>query len=277
LPPEYWHDTRLGIPALLTDQLVLPPKVAELIDADVQRTFPNCPAFQDEGGPDQLRRVLRSLASNDTELGYCQSLNFIAAVFIMVLRNEGAAVLAVQQLFVKLGTRMWYTDGMRQLRADTCVLEDLLQERLTSVYRVLRTYKFDLLFVTSKWFLCLFATTLEGEALKRVWDVMLCDGIEAVFRVAFAMLAERSQEILQAKSRDELNHMLQGFQSEAASPDSIIRAAYDPARIGSISRTELASRRREAAKRVTSDDTRAEMRNQHFWRGGVRPASVLAR
>merc|ERR1712008_157062 len=132
---------------------------------DVQRTFPNCPAFQEEGGPDQLRRVLRSLAANDTELGYCQSLNFIAGVFVMVLRDERAAVLAVQQLFVKLGTRMWYTDGMRQLRADTCVLEDLLQERLTGVFRVLRRYKFDLLFVTSKWFLCLFATTLEGEAL----------------------------------------------------------------------------------------------------------------
>merc|ERR1712008_60324 len=244
---------------------------------DVQRTFPNCPAFQEEGGPDQLRRVLRSLAANDTELGYCQSLNFIAGVFVMVLRDERAAVLAVQQLFVKLGTRMWYTDGMRQLRADTCVLEDLLQERLTGVFRVLRRYKFDLLFVTSKWFLCLFATTLEGEALKRVWDVMLSDGIEAVFRVAFAMLAERSHAILRANSRDELNHVLQGFQSDPASPDSVVRAAYDPARIGSISRTELASRRREAAKRVTSDDTRAEMRNTHLWRGGVRPASVLAR
>merc|ERR1712061_443713 len=98
--------------------------------ADVARTFPNCSAFQNIGGPDQLRRVLRALALSDTELGYCQSLNFIAAIFIIVLHDEHRALVAVQHLLTKLGTRGWYTDGMCQLRADTAVLDDIIRERL---------------------------------------------------------------------------------------------------------------------------------------------------
>eukprot|EP00419_Tripos_fusus_P007204 CAMPEP_0172670614 /NCGR_PEP_ID=MMETSP1074-20121228/10405_1 /TAXON_ID=2916 /ORGANISM="Ceratium fusus, Strain PA161109" /LENGTH=470 /DNA_ID=CAMNT_0013487547 /DNA_START=42 /DNA_END=1454 /DNA_ORIENTATION=+ len=273
---EDWHDARLAVPVLLTDDAALPHGVAELIEADVQRTFPSCPDFQKAGGSDQLRRVLRSLAASDTELGYCQSLNFIAAIFIMVLRNESAALLSVQQLLVKLGTRTWYTDGMRQLRADTCVLEDLLQERLPAVHRTMRACRFDLLFVTSKWFLCLFATTLEGETLRRVWDILLCDGIEVVFRIAFALLAQRSEAIVRAKSMDDLIHMFQETLPET-SPDQLIQSAYNPSLIGAINRSELASRRRSKVKAVSSGDTRAEMRNRHLWRGGVRPASVLAR
>jgi len=276
LNSEDWHDARLSVPVLLMDDAALPHGVAELIEADVQRTFPMCPVFQKAGGSDQLRRVLRSLAASDTELGYCQSLNFIAGIFIMVLRNESAALLAVQQLLVKLGTRTWYTDGMRQLRADTCVLEDLLQERLPAVHRKIRACRFDLLFVTSKWFLCLFATTLEGETLRRVWDVLLCDGVEVVFRVAFVLLAQRSEAIVRAKSMDDLIHMFQET-LPLTSPEQLIQSAYNPSLIGAINKQELANRRRQAVKAVSSGDTRAEMRNRHLWRGGVRPASVLAR
>jgi len=276
LNSEDWHDARLSVPVLLMDDAALPHGVAELIEADVQRTFPMCPVFQKAGGSDQLRRVLRSLAASDTELGYCQSLNFLAAIFIMVLRNESAALLAVQQLLVKLGTRTWYTDGMRQLRADTCVLEDLLQERLPAIHRKMQACKFDLLFVTSKWFLCLFTTTLAGETLRRVWDVLLCDGIEVVFRVAFVMLAQRSEAIVRAKSMDDLIDMFQEPLPET-SPEQLIQSAYNPSLIGAINKQELANRRRQAVKAVSSGDTRAEMRNRHLWRGGVRPASVLAR
>jgi hypothetical protein len=250
--------------------------VADLIEADVLRTFPTHVEFQATGGPDRLRRVLRALALSDVELGYCQSLNFIAAVFIMVLRDERAAFNAVRQLLVKLGTRCWYTDGMKQLRADTMVLEGLVRDRLPAVYKSFQTHRFDILFVCSKWFLCLFATSLEGEALRRVWDVMLCDGIEAVFRVAFAILEQNSEEIVRAKSMDDLIHMFQELQPDP-NPEILIQSAYNSALIGPISRSDLAQRRKQAAAKVSSDDTRAEMRNQHFWRGGVRPASVLAR
>jgi len=194
----------------------------------------------------------------------------------MALLNETAAVLAVRQLLVKLGTRSWYTDGMRQLRADTLVLEEILKERLPGVQSAFRAQKFELLFLCSKWFLALFATTLEGETLCRVWDVLLCDGIEVVFRVAFALLHRHAEAIVKATDIDELMWLFQERQSDWT-PEALLRAAFNPALMGSIGRAELAQRRKKAFERISQIEMSAEIRNVIIWRGGVRPASALAR
>lgn len=201
---------------------------------------------------------------------------FLLLLCLIVLRDEHVALRATRQLLVKLGTRTWYTDGMRQLRADTLVMDDLIKDKLPRLHEVFRIHKFDLLLVCSKWFLCLFATVLEGDALVRVWDVILCDGIEAVFRIAVALFAQYAEQACRATSVDDLIFLFQDARSEAK-PEALIRSAYDPVSIGSISRADLAQRRQQAVKKVSSDDTRAEMRNHQYWRGGVRPASILNR
>lgn len=189
-----------------------PQPILDVIEADVSRTFPNHEGFKQMRGPEKLRRLLIDLAIRDTELGYCQSLNFIAAIFLMTLQNELAARMAVEKLIVKLGTRCWYTDGMKQLRADTLVLEDMIRERLPAVHNSLRIHKFDLIFTTSKWFMCLFASTLEEEVLRRVWDVLLGDGIEAVFRISLALFAMQAKAITQIRSPDDLIFLMQDWQ-----------------------------------------------------------------
>eukprot|EP00927_Polykrikos_kofoidii_P073722 TRINITY_DN6973_c0_g1_i2.p1 TRINITY_DN6973_c0_g1~~TRINITY_DN6973_c0_g1_i2.p1 ORF type:complete len:391 (-),score=69.97 TRINITY_DN6973_c0_g1_i2:101-1273(-) len=259
-----------------TEDAELPDSIVDLIEADVLRTFSTSREFEGVGGPDSLRRVLRRMVVTDIELGYCQSMNFLAAIFIMVLRDESAALNAVRQVLVKLGTRSWYMDGMLQLRGDTAVLEDLIQCRLPVLHKAFKKHQFDLLIVSSKWFLCLFATALEGEALRRVWDVVLCDGIEAVFRISLALLAQHTQAASEAKSVDDLILLFQ-MAPPLVSAEDILKAAYDPKLVGNISRSELAQQRQQASRKVSSDDTRAEMRSHHLWRGGVRPASVLSR
>merc|ERR1719231_936047 len=131
---------------------------------------------------------------------------------------------------------------MKQLRADTIVLEGLIQEWLPNVHATLAFHKFDMVFVSSKWFLCLFTTVLEGEAIKRVWDVLLADGIEAVFRVSLALLARKESAIVSATSYDDLIFMFQEGQADIDS-DELLRAAYDPSLIGGLRRADLSKRR----------------------------------
>lgn len=253
-----------------------PQSLLDVIEADVARTFPNHEGFKQVGGAEKLRRVLIDLALKDEELGYCQSLNFIAAIFLMALQSELSARMAVEKLIMKLGTRCWYTDGMKQLRADTLVLEDMIRDRLPAVHTSLRNHKFDLIFVTSKWFMCLFASTLEEEVLRRVWDVLLGDGIEAVFRISLTLFAFQAKAITQIQSQDDLIFLMQDWQPDC-SAEALLQKAYDPALVGSLSRAELARRRREAADKISTAETRYEMRKEHYRRGGVRPASILAR
>mmetsp|Transcript_48769 Transcript_48769/g.105051 ORF Transcript_48769/g.105051 Transcript_48769/m.105051 type:complete len:639 (-) Transcript_48769:42-1958(-) len=243
--------------------------VNEQIEVDVLRTLPYDSDFQEMGGPNMLRRVLRSLAVLDLELGYCQSMNFLAATFLLVFRDETLALHAVKQLLTKLNTRCWYTDGMLQLRGDTIVLEGLIKERLPQVDAMLRRHRFDLLFLTSKWFMCLFSTVLQGETLKRVWDTMLSDGIETVFRVSLAMLHLGSEQIVRTSTHDDLIFLFQGWDLQVE-PKVLISAAYDPQVVGTLSRSELSQRRKVAATKVTAVDARDILRSSRASRGGRR-------
>jgi hypothetical protein len=87
------------------------------IEKDILRTFPKHHLFRQENattssclqdddkqasvdvvegeGCAKLRRVLRAYSQYDSEVGYCQGMNFIAAMFLMFLREEEAFWLLV--------------------------------------------------------------------------------------------------------------------------------------------------------------------------------------
>ncbi len=92
--------------------------VFKAIDKDILRTFPKHHLFRQENttsscrlqgddkednqveivegeGCAKLRRVLRAYSQYDSEVGYCQGMNFIAAMFLMFLSEEEAFWLLV--------------------------------------------------------------------------------------------------------------------------------------------------------------------------------------
>jgi hypothetical protein len=68
----------------------VPVRVHEDIEKDVYRTFPENALFQTQAGRDALRRVLLAFAAYEPEIGYCQSLNFIAGTLLLFLTESDA-------------------------------------------------------------------------------------------------------------------------------------------------------------------------------------------
>jgi TBC1 domain family member 2A len=57
--------------------------VADQISRDLKRTFPfNC-IIKSEFGQEKLRRVLGAFSERNERIGYCQSMNFIAAMLLV--------------------------------------------------------------------------------------------------------------------------------------------------------------------------------------------------
>jgi hypothetical protein len=58
------------------------------IDLDVGRTFPEHPFFRKEEGLAKLRTVLIAYAGHNPDIGYCQSMNYIAGLLILVMDRD---------------------------------------------------------------------------------------------------------------------------------------------------------------------------------------------
>ena len=67
-------------------------KFLEIIEKDLDRTFPHHILFQDRTGigQDSMRRVLRAYASYDPDVGYCQGMGFVAGTLLMYMPAEEA-------------------------------------------------------------------------------------------------------------------------------------------------------------------------------------------
>lgn len=68
----------------------LDPKVRDDIEKDVSRTFPEHAMFHSREGLGALRKLLFAYALHNPEVGYCQSLNFIAGMMLLFMDQEDA-------------------------------------------------------------------------------------------------------------------------------------------------------------------------------------------
>jgi hypothetical protein len=72
----------------------VPAAVLNQIDADVRRTCPEHDTFRRAGGLARLRRVLVACADTLPEVGYTQSMNFVASLLLLVCDSSPSAVSA---------------------------------------------------------------------------------------------------------------------------------------------------------------------------------------
>ena len=56
----------------------------------MSRTFPDMSKFETEDGIGPLRRVLVAFSWDNTSIGYCQSMNFVCAIFLLFMEEEEA-------------------------------------------------------------------------------------------------------------------------------------------------------------------------------------------
>ncbi|RLN49058.1 hypothetical protein BBJ28_00011465 [Nothophytophthora sp. Chile5] len=197
------QNAKESYPALV-ERLHTLSKCAEMdIEKDLPRTFPV--ALRDsmrrsqelEPGSDkfgELRRVLQAYSLRNPAIGYCQSMNFLAAVLLQQMAEEEAFwVLAA---IVEELTPQYHTRTMAGSRADQRVFSDLVTQKLPLLARHLRVLGVDFEPFTLKWFLCLFLNTLPFEPVLRIWDVFFCEGSHVLLRVGLALLKLNQPRIL---------------------------------------------------------------------------------
>jgi hypothetical protein len=202
------------------------------IERDIHRTkLKGSRLFAERTGHKKLRRVLYAFAVRRSEIGYCQAMNFVAAVFLIHMSEETAfwALTSVVEDLIP----DYYSTDMIGVRRDSQVFARYLQSKLPTLHAHLSRLNFMYEPLIMNWFLQLFVNTLPFHTALRVWDVFLHEGVKVLFRIGVAIMKELEPKLLVTEDFGTLFTMLtegidlqrDGQQSSKAARERMVQAA----------------------------------------------------
>eukprot|EP00947_MAST-08B_sp_MAST-8B-sp1_P003729 g3729.t1 len=163
------------------------------VEKDVHRTVID-PVFLSPAGRAKLRRVLVACAWHLPHVGYCQSMNVLAAFLLLHLDEEEAFwSLAV---LVQLLLPSYFEPRMRGVRVDQRILGRLVQTHLPALHTHLEQLGVDAGVLTFRWFMTMFVGILPVPVTLRIWDAAFFFGGHVVFQVALELLSRLQADVL---------------------------------------------------------------------------------
>eukprot|EP00971_Amphidinium_carterae_P179552 3560874-Amphidinium_carterae.1 len=174
-------------------------RVSEEIERDLARSFPNHTNFQRAsagGGQEQLRQVLHAFAVQWPSVKYCQGLNYIGGLLIIVFENTEMAFWALSCALERLSVSGHFEEGMALLRGDMQVLDKLLGQKCPRVAKLLQKANIDAMLICSEWFLTWYAKSLPHSTTLRIWDALFYEGFKVLFRIAIAIFKRSEADIV---------------------------------------------------------------------------------
>ncbi|XP_054253637.1 TBC1 domain family member 2A [Indicator indicator] len=183
------------------------------IELDLPRTLTNNKHFASPTSQliPRLRRVLLAFSWHNPAIGYCQGLNRLAAVALLVLEDEETAFWCLVHIVENLMPADYYSDTLITSQVDQRVFKDLLSEKLPRLTAHFEQYQIDVSLITFNWFLVAFVDSLVSDILLRVWDAFLYEGTKVIFRYALAIFKYNEEEILRIHDSVEIYQYLRFF------------------------------------------------------------------
>ncbi|XP_036033135.1 TBC1 domain family member 2A isoform X2 [Onychomys torridus] len=254
---------------------------AHQIELDLNRTFPTnkhftCPT---SSFPDRLRRVLLAFSWQNPTIGYCQGLNRLAAIALLVLEDEESAFWCLVAIVETILPAEYYSKTLTASQVDQRVLQDLLSEKLPRLMAHLGQHHIDLSLITFNWFLVVFADSLISDILLRVWDAFLYEGTKVVFRYALAVFKYNEEEILRLQDSLEIYQYLRFFTKTICDSRKLMGIAFNdmnPFPMKQLRQLRAAHRERLEAELRELELLKAEYLERRASRGRAVPESCLS-
>lgn len=189
----------------------LDARTTDEIERDIDRTFPKHTMFEADGGLGQnaLRRILQNYAALDTEVGYCQGMGFIAALFLTYLVEEDAFYCFHSALSrASSPLRLMYLPKMSETQKVLHVFEQLGAQHLGSLWTHMSSEGIHPTMYATEWFMTMFCRGFSFDLVTRVWDIYLAEGnFKIVYRVSLAILKSFEKEFM-ARSFEKMMALL---------------------------------------------------------------------
>lgn len=259
----------------------------EIIERDLNRTFPDNIKFKPDPRPDlardstltipepetpilqSLRRVLRAFSIYNPRIGYCQSLNFVAGLLLLFMDEEKSFwMLNIITNVYLPGTHEVSLEGAN---VDLGVLMTSIKESMPAVWakiageldgstidpsKSMRLPPITL--CTTSWFMSCFIGTLPIETVLRVWDSFFYEGSKTLFRISLTVFKLGEQEIKAVSDPMEIFQVVQTIPRRLVDANAVMEACFKRRNgFGHLSQGTIEMRREERRRGYAEERARA--------------------
>jgi len=171
----------------------------------------------------QLKAVLSAFSRHRPDIGYCQCLNYVAAVLLLICEPETAFWILCALVDWVL-PECYFNETLMGVVTDTKVLQMLVSKKLPRISKHLQKLDCNLSAASLQWFVCMFVGVLPIHLTIRVWDLVIVHGSHVLFWVALAVLHLNRARILEAKNEGELFNLITVIGSELQDEKTVMKA-----------------------------------------------------
>lgn len=194
-------------PGLLEQLLLQDSKWRPLILVDAPRTFPGTKVF-DEEYQRVLVRILHAYSVLRPEVGYCQGMNFIAGLLLLVSQcQEEESFLVLRALMDERRLSGFFKEQFPLLRVYTHAFDQLMADVVPDLRVHLVSQSVEAEMFLQQWFLSLFINCLPLPAVLVIWDTVVYEGLPVLLKVALARLMTMRSLLLNSSFEDVM-HLL---------------------------------------------------------------------
>eukprot|EP01130_Rhizamoeba_saxonica_P008498 TRINITY_DN3442_c0_g1_i2.p1 TRINITY_DN3442_c0_g1~~TRINITY_DN3442_c0_g1_i2.p1 ORF type:complete len:761 (-),score=161.46 TRINITY_DN3442_c0_g1_i2:44-2326(-) len=169
--------------------------VFKQIEKDLHRSLPQFQYFSKDGeGIPRLRKLLRAYARYNIELGYCQSMNIVAATLLLLVDEVEAFFLLCS---IIRSIPEYYQKDMLGSIVDIHIFEDLIKIHIPDLHSHFENIMLDITMLAFPWFLCLFIGYVPLEVSLRIFDCFFCEGPNVLLQVGLAVLEIVEKDLLE--------------------------------------------------------------------------------
>jgi len=167
-----------------------------VIEIDIARTFPELKSFGQDHQK-QLWRVLNAYASYNPTLGYCQGMNFVAGLLLLVSKfHEEESFRVLVCLMDHVGLVGFYGEKLPLFRRYLRACDKLVKETVPDLQDHFKKENVNAPVYLHQWFLTLFINCFPLSMVTIIWDVIICEGLEVVLRIAVSILQVLKDSLL---------------------------------------------------------------------------------
>lgn len=238
----------------LTGDSSLDEQTLHGIQTDIDRTFPDNINFSNNQADlrPALYNVLVAYAKHNPRIGYCQGLNYIAGLMLLIVRKEEAAFWLLDVIVGKL-LPDYYAKDMFGLRVEQEALREVVKVKMPDLFDHIERLGVSYTIFSTKWFICLYIDVLPVETVLRIWDCLFYEGSKVILRVALTMLSLNKERLLACRDFAQLCTAMKEITQGPSTMDChrFMEHAFEIP--GSFSRRWIKELRKAATENITAE------------------------